>query len=51
MTSYTRVISVNRVLRVLWVLWLLRAYTVIKVVGYKDKKAQLFGWLSAVLHS
>ena len=43
MTSYTRVISVNRVisvvLSVLRLLRLLRAYTVIKVAGYKDLKA------------
>jgi hypothetical protein len=31
------------VLSVLRLLRLLRAYTVIKVAGYKDKKAQLFG--------
>ena len=47
MTSYTRLISVNMVLSdalsVLRLLRLLRAYTVIKVAGYKDKKAQLFG--------
>jgi len=46
-TSCTRLISVNRVLSVvlsvLRLLRLLRAYTVIKVAGYKDKKAQLFG--------
>ena len=40
MTSYTRVISVNRVLSVvlsvLRLLRLLRAYTVIKVAGYKN---------------
>jgi hypothetical protein len=46
-TSYKRVTSVNRVLSVvlsvLRLLRLLRAYTVIKVAGYKDKKAQLFG--------
>ena len=47
MTSYTRLISVNMVLSdvlsVLRLLRLLRAYTVIKVAGYKDKKDQLFG--------
>ena len=47
MTIYTRLISVNRVLSVvlsvLKLLRLLKAYTVIKVAGYKDKKAQLFG--------
>ncbi len=40
MTSYTRVISDNRVLsvvlRVLRLLKLLRAYTVINVADYKD---------------
>ena len=50
MTSYTRLISVNMVLSdvlsVLRLLRLLRAYTVIKVAGYKDKKAQLFGGLA-----
>ena len=52
MTSYTRVISVKRVpsvvLSVLRLLRLLRAYTVIKVAGYKDKKAQLLGGLCCV---
>jgi len=52
-TSYTRVISVNSVLSVVLSVLrlnrLLRAYTVIKVVGYKHKKAQLFGAPSAVL--
>ena len=50
MTSCTRLISVNRVLsvvlnvfRLLRLLKFLRAYTAIKVAGYKDKKAQLFG--------
>ncbi len=47
MTSYTRVISVNRVLSVvlsiLRLLKLLRAYTVIKVAGYMDLKAYLLG--------